>query len=295
MLLLATTSSKLQVVTGSAVANTVMHASWVDNNNSAITPGALHATTASAVTTDLVAAPSASTQRNVGMVVVRNTHASSSNTITIQVTDGTIVVPIWYGVLGPGQYVKMNEFGDIQVFLSNGVPVVPYGTGLLMNYSTAAQGAGFASDTYLTGSNILLPNGLPKVGTKYRCKFDVSKTAAGTATPIIQIRIGTAGTTADTSRCSFTFGAGTAATDVGTFEVTGVFRTVGSGTSAVLQGRCELTNLASTGLASTVKGVQTTSSGFDSTVANSIIGLSVNGGTSAAWTVQLVEAELSGL
>lgn len=29
MLLLATTSSKLQVVTGSAVANTVMHASWV--------------------------------------------------------------------------------------------------------------------------------------------------------------------------------------------------------------------------------------------------------------------------
>jgi hypothetical protein len=71
MLLLATTSSKLQVVTGSAVANTVMHASWVDNNNSAITPGALHATTASAVTTDLVAAPGASTQRNVGMSVLQ--------------------------------------------------------------------------------------------------------------------------------------------------------------------------------------------------------------------------------
>ncbi len=295
MLLLATTSSKLQVVTGSAVANTVMHASWVDNNNSAITPGALHATTASAVTTDLVAAPGASTQRNVGMVVVRNTHASSSNTITIQVTDGTIVVPIWSGVLGPGWYVTMNEFGVISVFLSNGMPLGYVAAGKLENWSTAAQGAGFASDTYLTGSQILIPSGLPKVGTKYRCKFSVSKTAAGTATPILQIRIGTAGTTSDTSRCSFTFGAGTAAADVGLFQMIGVFRSVGSGTSAVLQGFCGLTNLATTGLASTVKGVQTTSAGFDSTVANSIIGVSVNGGASASWTVQLVEAELSGL
>jgi hypothetical protein len=295
MLLLATTSSKLQVVTGSAIANTVMHASWVDNNNSAITPGALHATTAAAATTDLVAAPGASTQRNIGMVAVRNTHASSSNVITIQVTDGTIVVPIWQGVLGPGQYVTMDEFGVITVFLSNGMPLGPVAAGKLENWSVAAQGAGFATDTYLTGSSILIPNSLPKVGTKYRCKFHVSKTAAGTATPIIQIRIGTAGTTADTSRCSFTFGAGTAAADTGQFEVAGVFRTVGSGTSAVLQGFCGLTNLAATGLASTVKGVLTTSAGFDSTVANSIIGVSVNGGTSASWTVQLVDAELSGL
>jgi hypothetical protein len=295
MLLLATTSSKLQVVTGSAVANTVMHASWVDNNNSAITPGALHATTASAVTTDLVAAPGASTQRNVGMVVVRNTHASSSNTITIQVTDGTVVVPIWQGVLGPGQYVMMDEFGVIRLYLSGGIEVKQLGYGSLQNRSVAAQGAGFASDTYLTGSSILIPNGLPKVGTKYQCRFAVSKTAAGTATPIIQIRIGTAGSTADTSRCSFTFGAGTAVADTGAFVATGVFRTVGSGTSAVLQGLCQLDALATTGFSSTSKSVLATSGGFDSTVANSIIGLSVNGGTSASWTVQLVDAELSGL
>ena len=40
------------------------------------------------------------------------------------------------------------------------------------------------------------------------------------------------------------------------------------------------------------QAVQNTSGGFDSTVADLGIGASVNGGTSAAWTVQLVDAEL---
>lgn len=160
------------------------------------------------------------------------------------------------------------------------------------NSSVTSQGAGFSTDTYLTGSNIAIPSGSPYVGTVYRCIFTVSKTAAGTATPIVQLRIGTAGTTADTSICSFTFSAGTAATDVGRFEVTALFRTVGSGTSAIVQGHCGLISQPTTGFSSLLKGVQTTSSGFNSTTASSIIGVSVNGGTSASWTVQLVRAEL---
>lgn len=161
------------------------------------------------------------------------------------------------------------------------------------NASTAQQGAGFSSDTYLTGSNVLIPSGAPYVGTTYRCVFDVTKSAAGTATPIITLRIGTNATTADTSRCAFTFGAGTAAADTGVFEVIATFRTVGSGTSAVLQGITRLTsNLTTTGLSNAKKSVSTTSSGFDSTTANTYIGLSYNGGTSASHTVQLVRAEI---
>jgi hypothetical protein len=38
-----------------------------------------------------------------------------------------------------------------------------------------------------------------------------------------------------------------------------------------------------------------TGGGFDSTVANSKIGLSINGGTSASWTVTLFQAELTNL
>jgi hypothetical protein len=66
---------------------------------------------------------------------------------------------------------------------------------------------------------------------------------------------------------------------------------------AVLQGTAQVRHrLSITGLQNLVSTtLQVTSGGFDSTVANSIIGASVNGGASAAWTVQLVQAELTNL
>lgn len=160
------------------------------------------------------------------------------------------------------------------------------------NASTSSQTSTFATDTYLAGSFITFPFA-PRVGTTYKLWFDVTKTAAGTATPIITVRMGTAGTTADTSRVAFTFGAGTAVADTGIFEVIVTFRSVGSGTSAVAQGIAQLTsNLTTTGLSNAVKARATTSSGFDSTTANLGIGVSYNGGTSASHTVNLVRAEL---
>jgi hypothetical protein len=167
----------------------------------------------------------------------------------------------------------------------------------LYNQSVAQQGAGFATDTYLTGSNITIPNSSIKAGSRYKLIFDVSKSAAGTATPIITIRLGTNGTTADTARLTFTFLAQTAVADIGTFEVWVTFRTVGSGTTAVIQGTAQVRHrLQITGLQNLVSTtLQVTSGGFDSTVSNLIIGASVNGGTSAAWTVQMVQAELTNL
>ena len=51
----------------------------------------------------------------------------------------------------------------------------------LFNQSLAAQGPGFAVNTYLSGSAIAIPAGGLKAGTRYRLLFDVTKTAAGTA------------------------------------------------------------------------------------------------------------------
>lgn len=165
------------------------------------------------------------------------------------------------------------------------------------NQSVAQQGAGFASDTYLTNSNTLIPATGLRVGTRYHMIMNVNKTAAGTATPIVNVRFGTAGTTADTARCTLTHTAQTSATDSGTFEVWVTFRTIGSGTSAVIQCVSQRRHGASvTGFGNLVSEALTaTSAGFDSTVANSIIGVSINGGTSASWTVQLVQAELTNL
>jgi hypothetical protein len=166
------------------------------------------------------------------------------------------------------------------------------------NASIAAQGPGFAADTYLVGSDVRLGNRLPKARTLYQCTFDVSKTAAGTATPIIILRIGTAGSTADAARVTFTFPAQTAVADVGTFSVWVLFRSVGA--AGIVQGRANLVHRGpTTGLTglSVEPGptVQAVSAAFDTAIANSIIGLSVNGGTSAAWTVQLVEAKVENI
>jgi hypothetical protein len=294
MLNLTTTSTKLQVITGSAGTIRV-EASWVDYTSGSYTPGDAVTPISTATTTDIVSAPASSHYKNVGGVTIANTDASVANAITFQKTDGANVIPLWYGVLQPSQRMVMTADGYIQVFSAGGILLSSLSTGALYNWSTASQGAGFSSDTYLTGSNILIPAQRPRVGTLFRCRFSVSKTAAGTATPIIQLRYGTAASTADTSLCSFTFSAGTAATDVGWFEVNGLFRSVGSGTSAVVQGHCALTSQPTTGFSSLLKGVQTTSSGFDSTTANTYLGVSVNGGTSASWTVQMVQSSLENI
>lgn len=165
------------------------------------------------------------------------------------------------------------------------------------NASVAAQGPGFAADTYLTGSAIAVPASSLQAKSVYRCRFNVVKTGAGVATPIINVRFGTNGSTADTSRGTLTFAAQTAVIDEGIFEIECVFRTVGSGSSAVLQCTGKLLHrLSITGFSLDVTGVKiATSGGFDSTVANSIIGISINGGASAAWTVSLVSTELVNL
>jgi hypothetical protein len=168
---------------------------------------------------------------------------------------------------------------------------------LKSNVSTADVSAGYATDTYLAGSSIAAPAMGFTAGMRYICTFDMVKTAAGTAAATVIVRIGTAGAVGDTAILTFTWGAGTAAVDTGTFTVTAHFRTVGSGTVAVVAGTCVCTHaLAATGLVATGASgngqLQVTSSGFDSTPAGSFIGVSFNGGTSFSGTNKLVQAEL---
>lgn len=169
------------------------------------------------------------------------------------------------------------------------------GTPTKFSQSTAQQGAGFASDTYLTGSFIVIPSGSLLVGTRYRLIFDVSKTAAGTAAPVVTVRVGVNGSTGDTGRCTLTFLAQTAVADDGTFEVFITVRAVGA--TAVLQAVAQCRHrLSTTGLQNQPgTTVRATSAAFDITPANTGIGVSVNGGASAAWTVQLVQACLENL
>ena len=168
------------------------------------------------------------------------------------------------------------------------------------NGSTAAQTLG-TSDTYVTGSAVTVDPARLKAGTWYFCRIEMTKTAASTATAVLTLRMGTAGTTADAAICTFTFPtAQTAAADNGTFEVWANFRSVGSGTSAVVQGVLVIrrtnttTGFLSTGGLAVMAPQRVTSSGFNSTTVTKI-GVSVNAGASSAWTTQLVQAELANL
>lgn len=167
----------------------------------------------------------------------------------------------------------------------------------LFNQSLAPQGPGFAVDSYLAGSNIVIPAGVLRVGTRYRLTFDVSKTAAGLSAPVITLRFGTLASVADAALAVLTFPNQTLAADDGRFTLDATFRSIGSGTAAVVQAVASLTHTqAAGGLANSPGPVRrATTAGFSSAVANASLGVSVNAGLSAAWTVSLVQASLENL
>jgi hypothetical protein len=158
-------------------------------------------------------------------------------------------------------------------------------------------GPGLAADTYLAGSAIAVPAGGLRAGTRYLLTFDVTKTAAGVAPPVLTLRFGTAGAVSDAALAALSFPAQTAAADDGRFALDVTFRSVGAGSAAVVQAVASLTHtLAAGGFATSPGPVRrATSPGFNSMLAGAVIGLSVNGGAAAAWTVSLVQARLENL
>lgn len=150
------------------------------------------------------------------------------------------------------------------------------------------------SDSYIAGSGLTIVPSRLQAGSFYRCKLQIVKTGAGLAAPVVSVRLGTLGTTGDTARATLTFAAQTGVIDEGEMEIFANFRSVGSGTAAVLQGYGTLKHrLATTGLNVTATNtfVLNTGAGFDSTTPTKM-GISINPGASASWTVSLVQADL---
>lgn len=165
---------------------------------------------------------------------------------------------------------------------------------LQYNNSTGSQSITANTVTYLTGSAITTEN--IKAGTVVTWDISVTKTAAGTAAPAWTVRFGTNSSTADTTILTFTGAAQTAAVDTGMITIQCTFRTVGSGTSAVLVGHYRLVHqLDSTGLSTGNGGAFATSAGFNSTTASAFLGVTVNSGASAAWTVNQVNVKIENI
>lgn len=181
------------------------------------------------------------------------------------------------------QYTAKNENGRCFSF-----------DGVVRNWNTADIVAN-AADTYLAGSSLAIPQHLLQAGATFKWRFAITKTAAGVAAPIWNVRVGTLGTIVDASRLLFTAPVQTAVVDAACVDITAILRNTGA--LGILAGVLELGhNLPTTGFStSTTPVLQVTSAGFDTTVAGLIVGISCNPGAAGVWTHQLIAAEVSNM
>jgi hypothetical protein len=285
-MIFSATTDKLQLTTSSTAGIDVLVAyADMDTTTKAVTVGRQLTKITTATTTDIMAAPASGFSRKYTHISISNIHASTANTLTLIYDASATDYVIESATLAAGERMSYAEGRGMRFFDSQGrekMPDQPRTSGA----ATTAQIASHSADTYYVGLNV---DGRLQAGSWFRWSFRTNK-AGGTATPVYTIRFGTAGTTADTARVTITGAAQTAVADEGWIVVEAGFRAVGA--SAVLVGQVHLLHrLATTGLSVTAANVFATpvaSATFDSSVANSIIGLSVNPGASGAWVTDLV-------
>lgn len=175
-------------------------------------------------------------------------------------------------------------------FITLGDDGIARGT-MAKNNSIASQ-AGFAADTYVTGSGLLVPSVGLQAGMMFKWFLSGSKTAAGVAAAAYIIRLGAAQSTADTALLTLNAAVQTAVVDNGTLLVTAILRNVGAAAILAAAAVWAKTQAGTAGFGGSIDGV---SGAFDSTgKAGQFIGLSMNGGAAAAWTLTSVSAELIG-
>lgn len=114
MLLLASTSDLLRIITGSAITIDV-HASWVDMSGSTITPGRTNTLISTATTTTVVGSPAASTYRTVKTLTARNRHATTACDVTVVHSDGTNVPELVKVTLSAGDALHYDEHNGFTV------------------------------------------------------------------------------------------------------------------------------------------------------------------------------------
>jgi hypothetical protein len=144
VLLQKATTDKIQLVTSAAGTVDVL-ASWVDNNAGTIDGDSTASAITTATTTDIVAAPASSVIRNTKTINVRNKHASNSNTVTVQWTDGTTTVELFKLSLAAGEVLTYVEGIGWVVYASDGVYKAQ--TGRVLLRSLSADDTGGANST----------------------------------------------------------------------------------------------------------------------------------------------------
>jgi hypothetical protein len=281
--MLPNTTDKVQLVT-SAAQNVDVSVHYGDYASGSVTLGRQLTAISTATITDILAGPASSTVRKVKALTARNKGSANDDVTVVYDANGTDY-ELYKTTLKPGEVLQYIEgvgfFKNIEV------------NDQLTNVSTADQSIGASATVYLTGSEVLFPR-TPLVGSFIEWIIHVSKTAAATAAETWTLRFGTNGTTADTTRNTFTLDTETAAADDMTVRIEAIIRGP-IGASCIVQAQLQgEDNLTTTGFSNTARKAQvrpSTSSGFDITPANTRVGVVVATGASHALTVRSVIAK----
>ncbi len=146
MIILSSTSDVIRIVTSHS-ALVEVHASYVDLNGTTVTPGRTNTIINTAATTTVVAAPGASTVRNLKHLNVTNDHASQSCVVTVEHSDGTTIIELMSFTLLPGENMIFNEEGRWAHRDAQGAEYPPAGLGAYTGNSISFMKTGTAADT----------------------------------------------------------------------------------------------------------------------------------------------------
>ncbi len=107
-MILSSTSDVLRVVTSSAV-TVDAYASYVDANGTTVVGGRQSAAITTATTTTVVGSPGSGVARKVKTLTIRNKHASTSVTVTLEHFNGTTAVEILKRTLAAGEQITYED------------------------------------------------------------------------------------------------------------------------------------------------------------------------------------------
>lgn len=143
-----TSTSDLIRVTASAASQIEVHASYVDFNGTAVTPGRTNTPyITTATTTTVVPSPGSGVQRNIKHLNITNDHASVACVITVEHTDGTTAEELISVTLLSGENMVLGEDGRWTHYDSNGAVYPPAGKGAYDGYPVVFMKSGTAADT----------------------------------------------------------------------------------------------------------------------------------------------------
>lgn len=143
-----TSTSDLIRVTTSAASQIEVHASYVDFNGTAVTPGRTNTPyITTATTTTVVPSPGSGVQRNIKHLNITNDHASVACVITVEHTDGTTAEELISVTLLSGENMVLGEDGRWTHYDANGAVYPPAGKGAYDGYPAVFLKSGTAADT----------------------------------------------------------------------------------------------------------------------------------------------------